>query len=116
MPAARRCAGKPGRRATRHLSFPTMNLILQVFVIFAAAKAAGELCVRVGLPAIVGELLVGVALGPHALGWIHLNQATSVLAQLGIVVLLFVAGLENRLSKLLSLWRPAGLASVAGMI
>ena len=93
-----------------------MNLILQVFVIFAAAKAAGELCVRVGLPAIVGELLVGVALGPHALGWIHLNQATSVLAQLGIVVLLFVAGLENRLSKLLSLWRPAGLASVAGMI
>src|SRR5437762_7520368 len=93
-----------------------MNLILQVFVIFAAAKAAGELCVRLGLPAIVGELLVGVAIGPHVLGWIELNQATSVLAQLGIVVLLFVAGLENRLSELLSSWRTAGMASVAGML
>src|SRR5947208_6680659 len=111
MPAARRCAGKPGRRATRHLSFPTMNLILQVFVIFAAAKAAGELCVRLGLPAIVGELLVGVGLGPHALGWVEVNQATSVLSELGIVVLLFVAGLETRLSGLLTMWRTSAAAS-----
>jgi len=53
-----------------------MSLILEVFVIFAAAKAAGELCVRVGLPAIVGELLVGVALGPHALGDLRRNNGT----------------------------------------
>jgi Kef-type K+ transport system membrane component KefB len=92
-----------------------MNLILQVFVIFAAAKAAAEVCVRLGLPALVGELLVGVGLGPHVLGWIEVNRATDVLAQLGIVVLLFVAGLETRLSALLSLWRTSALASVAGM-
>jgi Kef-type K+ transport system membrane component KefB len=93
-----------------------MNLILQVFVIFAAAKVAGELCVRLGLPAIVGELLVGIAIGPHVLGWIELNQATTVLADIGIVVLLFVAGLETRLSSLLSVWRPSALASVSGML
>ena len=92
-----------------------MDLILQVFVIFAAAKAAGELCVRLGLPAIVGELLVGVGLGPHALGWIEVNQATSVLSELGIVVLLFVAGLETRLSELLSRWRTSAAASLGGM-
>jgi Na+:H+ antiporter len=93
-----------------------MNLILQVFVIFAAAKVAGELCVRLGLPAIVGELLVGVAIGPHVLGWIELNQATNVLADLGIVVLLFVAGLQTRLSELVAQWRPSALASVLGML
>jgi Kef-type K+ transport system membrane component KefB len=93
-----------------------MNLILQVFVIFAAAKVAGELCVRLRLPAIVGEIIVGIVIGPHVLGWIHLNQATNVLADLGIVVLLFVAGLEVRLSDLLSVWRPSLLASVMGML
>src|SRR5439155_2217300 len=93
-----------------------VDLILQVFVIFAAAKAAGELCVRLGVPAIVGELLVGVGLGPHALDWVHVNQATTVVSDLGIVILLFVAGLETRLSDLLSVGRTAAAASVAGML
>lgn len=93
-----------------------MDLILQVFVIFAAAKAAGELCVRVGVPALVGELLVGIALGPHVLEWVKVDQATIVLSELGIVVLLFVAGLETRLSDLLSVGRTSAAASVAGMV
>ena len=93
-----------------------MDLILQVFVIFAAAKAAGELCVRIGVPALAGELLVGVGLGPHALAWIEVNQATTVLSELGIVVLLFVAGLETRLSDLLSVGRTAAVASAGGMV
>src|SRR5205823_4918627 len=93
-----------------------MDLILEVFVIFATAKAAGELCVRLGLPAIVGELLVGVGLGPHALDWVKVDQATAVLSQLGIVILLFVAGLETRLSDLLSVGRTSALTSVGGMV
>jgi Kef-type K+ transport system membrane component KefB len=72
--------------------------------------------VRLGLPAIVGELLVGVGLGPHALDWVKVDQATAVLSQLGIVVLLFVAGLETRLSDLLSVGRTSALASVGGMV
>src|SRR5207248_11436716 len=92
-----------------------MDLILQVFVIFAAAKAAGEICVRVGLPALVGELLVGVALGPHVLDWIKVNQATTVLSELGIVILLFVAGLETKLSDLLSVGLASAAASAGGM-
>jgi Kef-type K+ transport system membrane component KefB len=92
-----------------------LQLILQVFVIFAAAKAAAEVFVRLGLPAIVAELLIGVALGPHALDWIKVNQATTVLSELGIVILLFVAGLETRLSDLLSVGRASTLASAAGM-
>jgi Kef-type K+ transport system membrane component KefB len=93
-----------------------VDVILEVFVIFAAAKAAGELFVRLRQPAIVGELLVGIALGPHALGAFHLDRATGGLAQLGIVVLLFTAGLESRRSDLMAVGRPALLASLAGMV
>jgi Kef-type K+ transport system membrane component KefB len=93
-----------------------VDVILQVFVIFAAAKAAGEVFVRLRLPAIVGELLVGILLGPHVLGWIHVDRATDVLAQLGIVVLLFTAGLETRVGDLVRVGAAAGTASVAGIV
>ena len=90
--------------------------ILEVFVIFAAAKAAGEVFVRLRQPAIVGELLIGLVLGPHLLGWLHVNLATTTLSELGIVVLLFTAGLETRRTDLMSVGRPALAASVAGMV
>jgi len=93
-----------------------MNVILQVFVIFAAAKAAGEVFVRLRQPAIVGELLVGVMLGPHLLGWVEVNGATNALSQVGIVVLLFTAGLETKVSDLVSVGRTAAVASVAGIL
>lgn len=89
--------------------------IVQVFLIFTAAKAAGQLLVLLRQPAIVGELLVGVVLGPALLGWIDVGAETSVLAELGIVVLLFTAGLETRLGDLLSVGRPALLSSLGGM-
>jgi Kef-type K+ transport system membrane component KefB len=93
-----------------------MDVILDVFVIFAAAKAAGELFVRLRQPAIVGELLVGVLLGPHVLVSFHVNRATDGLGQLGIVVLLFTAGLETRRSDLMSVGGAAVLSSVGGMV
>src|ERR1044072_6746634 len=91
------------------------SVVFQVFLIFAAAKPAGEVFVRLRLPAIAGERLAGALLGPQLLGWIGVNDVTSALSQLGIVVLLFVAGLEMRLSDLLSVGRFAAMASVAGV-
>jgi Kef-type K+ transport system membrane component KefB len=93
-----------------------MDVIVDVFVIFAAAKAAGEIFVRLRQPAIVGELLVGVVLGPHVLGVVHVGAATDALGQLGIVILLFTAGLETRRSDLLAVGASALLASLAGMV
>jgi Kef-type K+ transport system membrane component KefB len=93
-----------------------MDVILEVFVIFAGAKAAGELFVRLRLPALAGELLVGVLLGPHLLGWVHVDRATTALADLGIVVLLFTAGLESPLGDLLAVGRSALLASAGGVV
>lgn len=92
-----------------------VSVVLEVFVVFAAAKLAGEVFVRLRLPAIAGELLVGVLLGPHLLGWIEPNSVLSALSQLGIVVLLFVAGLEMRVSDLMKVGRAASASSLAGI-
>jgi Kef-type K+ transport system membrane component KefB len=92
-----------------------VDVILQVFVIFVAAKAAAEIFVRLDLPAIAGELIVGVILGPHVADVIEVNQSTQTLADLGIVVLLFTVGLETPLSGLLSRGRSALGASLVGI-
>jgi Na+:H+ antiporter len=93
-----------------------IDIILQVFVIFVAAKAAAEVFVRLGLPAIAGELLVGIMLGPHVIGLIEVNQATQTLAELGIVILLFTVGLETPARELLQVGRPALITSVSGIL
>ena len=46
------------------------TLLLHIFLMFVGARLAGELCERCGQPAVIGELLVGIVLGPFALGWI----------------------------------------------
>ncbi len=92
-----------------------MTVILQVFLVFAAAKLAGELFAHLRLPALAGELLAGALLGPAVLGWIHPGGALDVLAQLGIVFLLFQVGLEIRPRDLGVVFWPALLASLGGM-
>jgi len=92
-----------------------MDVIRQVFVIFAAGVAAGELFARLRLPRITGELLAGTLLGPHMIGWIHLNRTAETLASLGVVVLLFTAGLEMRVSELTEVGVPALVSSAAGV-
>ncbi len=92
-----------------------VDVILEVFVIFVAAKAAAEVFVRLSLPAIAGELLVGVLLGPHVAGVVKITQSTTVLADLGVVILLFTVGLETPLSDLVRVGWSALFTSVSGV-
>ena len=106
-------------------------VLTDLFIMFLAAKVAGALVERIGQPAVIGELLAGVALGPYALGWIgvptdemvqavgdahHASEllavAHDVLAELGVVVLLFAVGLETRLGDILRVGVRAGVVSV----
>jgi Kef-type K+ transport system membrane component KefB len=101
----------------------TADILLDLFVIFALAKIAAGVFQRLGQPTVVGELLVGVAIGPHALGIIEvsfadeegLSLAYEVLAELGLVVLLFMVGLETALDELLSAGRRSMVVAVLGV-
>jgi Kef-type K+ transport system membrane component KefB len=93
------------------------SVLIDLFVLFAAAKILGELFEHVGQPAVVGELLAGVIVGPHVLGWAGGDEAVlEVLAELGVIILLFTVGLETSLADLRSVGRPALMVGFLGVI
>ena len=94
---------------------PTTNIILELFVIFAAAKLAGEVFERIGQPAVIGELIVGVLIGPGLLGWVRPDMVVDTVAQMGVVVLLFMVGLETRPDELYCVGTDAVLVGVLGV-
>lgn len=85
------------------------DFFLQLVLILVAARFLGELVARVKIPAVVGELLAGVLLGPSLLNWIQPTDTITLLAEIGVVLLLFEVGLETDLAKLVR----AGLASLS---
>src|SRR6266568_4660584 len=91
----------------------TLQLIL---VLLAAAVFVVVVCRLVRLPAILGYLIVGIAVGPHAFGWVPDDVDTRHLAEFGIVFLMFSIGLEFSLPQLRAMRRAVfglGLAQVA---
>jgi Kef-type K+ transport system membrane component KefB len=74
---------------------------LAMLLVYGGAKLLAEIFGRLGLPEIVGEILAGVLLGPQVLGWLEPGTILTVLGQLGIMFLLFRAGLEVKSSELL---------------
>jgi len=80
------------------------------------AKLFGELAERVGQPAVLGELLAGILLGPSVLGLVPLSDAIFVLAEIGVVLLLFEVGLETNLEDLVRVGAPAMAVALAGMV
>ena len=83
------------------------ELLVGLVVVWLAAKLAGEGMERLGQPAVLGELLAGVVIGPGVLGLVHETELLHALAELGVVILLFEIGLESDLGELLR----AGLQS-----
>jgi Kef-type K+ transport system membrane component KefB len=91
-------------------------LLLAFASALIGAKVFGELAERIGQPAVLGELAVGVLLGPSVLGLVPLSDAVLVLAEIGVVLLLFEVGLETNLSDLARVGAPALLVALAGMV
>jgi Kef-type K+ transport system membrane component KefB len=103
---------------------PALQLALLLAILLPAAKVAASLCSRFGIPAILGELLVGVLLGPGAVNLLHLRlfeggQATSallLLAQVGGFVLMFLAGVETDVDRMREAGTTAFLVALFGVI
>jgi Kef-type K+ transport system membrane component KefB len=91
-------------------------LLFELFVIFLAAKAIGEIFERLQLPAVLGEILAGVVLGPYALGWIRTSDTLGSIAEIGAIFVLFHAGLEIRPEDLIKVGRQALIVAVSGVI
>lgn len=101
-----------------------LEFTLALAIIVIAAKAAGYASVRLKQPAVLGELLIGLILGPTVLDMLHwpllgaghLEETIHQLAHLGVLVLMFVAGLEVDLESMAKTGRPAVLGGVLGVL
>jgi Kef-type K+ transport system membrane component KefB len=82
------------------MSTPSFSGLLLVSAAAFAAPFVLGLFPAVKMPAVVLEILAGIAIGPAGLGWVHVDQTISVLATIGLVFLLFLAGLEIDFSRL----------------
>jgi len=90
------------------------DLLVDLLVILVAAKAVAEVAERVGVPAVVGEMVAGVLVGPSVLGLVEPGPVLSVLGELGIVLLLLDVGLQLDVAHLGPVARPATTMAVAG--
>lgn len=103
---------------------PVLQLALLIAILLPASKILASVCTRFGVPAILGELLVGVIAGPGALSLLHLSvfrggQATDaflLMAQVGGLILMFVAGLETDIDRMREAGVTAFLVALSGVI
>jgi Na+:H+ antiporter len=91
-------------------------MLLDLAVILVAAKLAAELCERISVPAVVGEIVVGILIGPSLLGWVPADSAPVVaLAELGVLLLLVQVGMEMDLAELGRVGRASMAVAVIGV-
>lgn len=103
---------------------PFLQLILALAVIIFAAKVAGYISYRLGQPAVLGELLVGVFLGPTIIDLLNLPFFTDPalyevvyeFGELGVLFLMFLAGLELHLNDLVKSGKVAAFSGILGVI
>jgi Kef-type K+ transport system membrane component KefB len=104
-----------------------MSLFLQfaflLSVILFCAKAAGYLSVRIGQPSVLGELIAGILLGPSLLNLLgfsfiehSLAETIKLLGELGVLLLMFLAGLELHLDELKENMHIAALSGTFGVV
>ena len=93
----------------------TTEILLALFVILLAAKLGAELFERLRQPAVVGEILAGVIIGPSVLGLVAPSEFISMLAEIGVIFLLFTVGLGTKPSSIFRVGKTALLVAVLGV-
>jgi Kef-type K+ transport system membrane component KefB len=92
------------------------HLLFTVFTMFVAAKLAAEIFERLKQPAVAGEILAGVIIGPGALGLVAPSELTGALSEIGVILLLFLVGLETKPADIFRVGWRAMLVAVLGVV
>lgn len=96
------------------MEIPTF--LIQLVLILISARVFGELAAYFNAPSVIGELLAGVIIGPSILGFVEINSTIELLAQIGIILLLFEVGIETDIAHLTSAGIKSLVVAVNGVI
>lgn len=92
------------------------KVLLTLFIMFAAAKIMAELFERLRQPAVAGEIMAGIIIGPSLLNLAVPSEITSILAEIGVIFLLFTVGLETRPAAIFKVGKSAAIVAVLGVV
>lgn len=93
-----------------------LTLLLDLAIIFFAAKVCGMLAEKFRMPSVVGEIVAGLILGPSVFGIIQSTDLLSTLAEIGVILLMFTAGLETDLKKMMKSGFKSLMIAAVGVI
>jgi Kef-type K+ transport system membrane component KefB len=101
-----------------------LQLALALVILIAAAKLGGYISLRLGQPSVLGELIAGLILGPSVLDTLHhtpftsqhLDETIALLAEMGVLLLMFLAGLELHIKDLVKSGKVSALAGTLGVV
>jgi len=102
---------------------PFLQFAIALAIIITGAKLGGYISLKLGQPSVMGELIVGIILGPSVIDLMHLapftdkhlGEAVAHIAELGVLLLMFIAGLDLHLSDLAKSGKVAALAGILGV-
>jgi Kef-type K+ transport system membrane component KefB len=92
------------------------KVLLTLFIMFAAAKLMAELFERLRQPAVAGEIMAGILIGPSLLNLAAPSEITSILAEIGVIFLLFNVGLETKPAAIFKVGKSAAIVAVLGVV
>lgn len=91
-------------------------VFLHIAVILIAARLGGEIASRLGAPSVIGELGAGIVLGPSLFGWLEASELIHLLAEIGIIMLLFEVGLDTDLGRLAKAGARSVVVAIGGFV
>jgi len=94
----------------------TLNMLLPLAGMLVGAKIAAQISHKLGLPAVFGELLLGLLLGPSLLGLLTPNDTIQLLADIGVILLMFMAGLETDTAAMKQAGKASMLTATGGVV
>ncbi|VUD40283.1 Na(+)/H(+)-K(+) antiporter GerN [Thalassocella blandensis] len=92
------------------------TILFSLLLILLAARIFGELANYFGAPAVIGELVAGIIIGPSLLGLVEMSHTIELLGEIGVILLLFEVGLETDVDKLIKTGRKAIVVAIGGFI
>lgn len=94
----------------------TSTIIMHIAIILIAARVLGELAAQLNVPSVIGELVAGILLGPTLFGLIEADGIVRILAEIGIILLLFQIGLETDIGDLVHSGRKSAVVAIGGFL
>jgi len=92
------------------------QIFTSLALVLVVAKLAAELCERIRIPAVLGEITAGIIIGPSVLGIVEPSDALRVLAEVGVIILLAEVGLEMDLKELRRVGRASMFVAILGVV